>query len=81
MRAARRQDRVTLRPRRTSTLGPHADYPRQRWQTGNVMIKELQRELHEQGFDVSYSTLREAAPSRPTRHLPSHHCGHRRSAR
>ncbi|MGW7412725.1 transposase [Streptomyces sp. NPDC054863] len=58
-RAARWQDQVTLRPRRTSTLDPHADYLRQRWQTGNVMIKDLQHELHEQGFDVSYTTLRD----------------------
>jgi transposase len=58
-RAARWQDQVTIRPRRSSILDPHADYLRQRWQTGNVMIKDLQRELHEQGIDVSYTTLRD----------------------
>ncbi|QCX82960.1 Transposase (plasmid) [Streptomyces sp. YIM 121038] len=58
-RAARWQDQVTLRPRRTSALDPHADYLRQRWENGNVMIEDLQHELHEQGFDVSYSTLRD----------------------
>ncbi|MEU9455041.1 ISL3 family transposase [Streptomyces sp. NPDC048277] len=58
-RAARWQDQVTLRPRRSSILDPHADYLRQRWQTGNVMIKDLQCELHEQGIGISYTTLRD----------------------
>ncbi|WP_369395455.1 ISL3 family transposase, partial [Streptomyces sp. CG1] len=73
-RAARWQDQVTLRPRRSSILDPHADYLRQRWQTGNVMIKDLQRELHEQGTDVSYTTLRDwitrTLPPRQTPPVP-----------
>ncbi|GGV71506.1 hypothetical protein GCM10010277_83480 [Streptomyces longisporoflavus] len=76
-RAARRQDHVALEPRRPSTLDPHAEYLRQRWQPGTVVIKNLQRELHDQGADVRYSTLRdwiirtlpprEASPAPPPR--------------
>ncbi|MEU2874679.1 ISL3 family transposase [Streptomyces olivoreticuli] len=73
-RAARWQDQVALRPRRTSILDPHADYLRQRWQTGTVTIKDLQRELHNRGFDVRYPTLRDwvvrTLPSREAPALP-----------
>lgn len=73
-RAARWQDQVTLRPRRSSILDPHADYLQQRWQTGNVMIKDLQRELQVQGINVSYTTLRDwithTLPPRQTPEAP-----------
>jgi transposase len=71
-RAARWQDQVTLRPQRGSELDLYADYLQQRWQTGDARIKDLQHELHERGFTVSYTTLRDwISRTLPPREAPA----------
>ncbi|MFJ8494921.1 hypothetical protein ACIRBZ_42295 [Streptomyces sp. NPDC094038] len=41
---------------RRRTLDTYVDYLQERWQTSSVPIKDLQYELHGQGFTIGYAT-------------------------